>query len=99
MAAYTVMGTPLEAVGEQIGIQKVDIGQYAKDRMDLLLEGDKALFERYALTDPKIVVKFMAETMLLAKELTGSSELPPTASSPGPEVLPENPQGCRSRPG
>ena len=81
MAAYTVMGTPLEAVGEQIGIPKVDIGDYAKDRMDLLLAGDKPLFERYALTDPKIVVKFMAETMLLAKELTGSSELPPTASS------------------
>lgn len=81
MAAYTVMGTPLEAVGEQIGIPKVDIGDYAKDRMDLLLAGDKPLYERYALTDPKIVVKFMAETMLLAKELTGSSELPPTASS------------------
>lgn len=81
MAAYTVMGTPLEAVGEQIGIEKVDIAPYARDRMDLLLDGDKPLFERYALTDPKIVVKFMAETMLLAKELTGSSELPPTASS------------------
>lgn len=82
MAAYTVMGTPLEAVGEQIGIPKVELpAPYAKDRMDLLLEGDQPLFERYALTDPKIVVKFMAETMLLAKELTGSSELPPTASS------------------
>ena len=81
MAAYTVMGTPLEAVGEQIGVPKVDIGEHPKDRLDLLLKADKPLFERYALTDPKIVVKFMAETMLLAKELTGSSELPPTASS------------------
>lgn len=81
MAAYTVMGTPLEAVGEQIGIKKVDISPHPKDRMDLLLQNDRALFERYALADPKIVVKFMAETMLLAKELTGSSELPPTASS------------------
>jgi hypothetical protein len=82
MAAYTVMGTPLEAVGEQIGIPKVELpAPYTKDRMDLLLEGNKPLFERYALTDPKIVAKFMAETMILAKELTGSSELPPTASS------------------
>jgi hypothetical protein len=82
MAGFVAMGTSLDAVGDQIGIEKVKLEpEDDKSRMHMLLKRDKDLFERYALTDPKIVVKFMAETMILAQELTGSSELPPTASS------------------
>jgi hypothetical protein len=82
MAGYVAMGKSLADVGEQIGIAKVELtAEDDKARMDLVLKRDPRLFEKYALTDPYITVKFMAETMLMAKELTGSSDLPPTASS------------------
>lgn len=82
MAAFTAMGTSLEDVGTQVGVEKVELGpENPKDRMDLLLVKDPALFEAYALADAKIVARFMVETMRLAKELTGSSDLSPTASA------------------
>lgn len=82
MAGFVAMGTALEDVGTQLGIEKVELGpDDDKARMDLVLKRDPVLFDRYARTDAHIVVKFMAETMLQARELTGSSDLPPTASA------------------
>jgi hypothetical protein len=82
MAGFVAMGTTLDDVGKQLGIEKVELGpDDDKARMDLVLKRDPVLFDRYARTDAHITVKFMAETMLQAWELTGSSDLPPTASA------------------
>lgn len=49
----------LAAVGKIYGddYEKVDIGDYRKDKMSLLLDKDKELFEKYALMDSKITLK------------------------------------------
>lgn len=82
IASHVAVGKSLDAVGEEMGILKIDLPEgYDKSRMDLLLKNDRAFFEIYAMTDAKIVAEFLVRAMLFCKELTGNSELPPTASS------------------
>lgn len=80
IAGHVAMGKCLADVGDQIGVPKVDIGSYDKARMDILLAQDKPLFERYAMTDALICARFMAELRIVCAELTGTPDVPPTAS-------------------
>jgi hypothetical protein len=51
--------TPLRAIGDLYGpeYKKVDIGDYKKVKMDVLLQNDKDLFYRYAIQDSIITLK------------------------------------------
>ncbi|MFW1516937.1 DNA-directed DNA polymerase [Vibrio parahaemolyticus] len=49
----------LSVIGDAIGIEKVELPDgYSIERMSQLLEEDKGSFEKYAITDAKITVKF-----------------------------------------
>jgi hypothetical protein len=47
----------LSEIGEMLGIPKVDIGKYEKDKMKVLYEKDYELFYKYAMTDAVIAVR------------------------------------------
>ena len=54
----TAPGTPLDTIGDLIGVPKIDIPLEDKKRMDLLLERDPELFERYALRDTEVTAVY-----------------------------------------
>ena len=74
--------TKLESLGETLGIHKVSISPYSKDRMDILLEQDQALFERYGMTDCRIVWEWINQTARNNEEVLHlQDQFPPTTGS------------------
>ena len=79
---HVAMGTSLAQVGDLLGLPKLDLPEgYTKDRMDLLLQGNKEAFEEYGLRDSEIAVRFYLRLLDFAKVETKKSSLPATASS------------------
>lgn len=82
VGGHVAMGTSLAQIGELLELPKLDLPTgYAKDRMDLLLAGDKPAFEEYGLRDAEIAVRFYMRLLDFAKTVTGKPTLPATASS------------------
>ena len=73
--------TKLEDLGEQLGTSKVDIFPYTKDRMDILLTENRQLYERYALTDARIVLKWLCSVAQTNREVLHITAIPPTTGS------------------
>lgn len=79
---HVAMGTSLAQIGDLLDLPKLDLPEgYLKERMDLLLEGDKQAFERYGLRDSEIAVRFYLRLLDFAEQHTGKRSLPATASS------------------
>lgn len=79
---HVAMGTSLAQIGDLLGLPKLELPEgYLKERMDLLLEGDKQAFERYGLRDSEIAVRFYLRLLDFAEKHTGKRSLPATASS------------------
>ena len=53
----------LEDIGEAVGLKKIDIAPWKKERMDLLLQENKPLYEAYAKRDPAITRKWIEEVL------------------------------------
>lgn len=82
VGGHVAMGTSLAQIGDLLELPKLELPVgYTKDRMDLLLEGDKQAFEEYGLRDAEIAVRFYKRLQEFAKIQTGRSSLPATASS------------------
>lgn len=79
---HVAMGTSLAQIGDLLGLPKLDLPEgYLKERMDLLLQGDKQAFEKYGLRDSEIAVRFYLRLLDFAEKQTGKRSLPATASS------------------
>lgn len=88
IARHTSEGTTLEAIGETIGLSKINLPEgYTKDRMDLFLRDDKAAFEQYAMRDAEIVVGFLERLENFAREKLGSKDLAATAGGAAIQML------------
>ena len=83
----------LAALGDLVGVEKVVLHpdrheeQRLKENMDELLAEQPALFERYALTDAKICVRYMEQLLELVVECTGRLYVPVTLTAIGVELL------------
>lgn len=81
VGGHVAMGTSLAQVGDLLELPKLDLpDRYTKDRMDLLLQGDKQAFEEYGLRDAEIAVRFYIRLQDFAAKVTGKRSLPATAS-------------------
>src|SRR5687767_8185374 len=77
---HVPIGTPLEDVARQLGLEKIELPPgYRKDRMDLFLAGDRKAFERYALRDAEIVARHYIRLRDFARKHAGVKALPGTA--------------------
>ena len=82
VGGHVAMGTSLAQVGDLLELPKLELpAGYTKDRMDLLLEGDKRAFEEYGLRDAEIAVRFYLRLLDFAEQETDRRSLPATASS------------------
>ena len=82
VGGHVAMGTSLAQIGELLELPKLELPNgYTKDRMDLLLAGDKPAFEEYGLRDAEIAVRFYVRLLEFAERETGKRSLPATASS------------------
>ena len=81
IGSHVAMGTSLAQVGDLLELPKLELPEgYTKDRMDLLLAGDKQAFEDYGLRDAEIAVRFYIRLLDFAEKVTGRRSLPATAS-------------------
>lgn len=79
--AYVPPGTSLRAVGEMLGLPKLDIPPpYSVERMGEFLAKDRAKFEAYAMRDAEIAARFFMEIQQFAQERLGITRMPATAS-------------------
>ena len=68
----------LDALGELVGVAKVELPSgFTKDRMDLLLERDQVLFEKYLRADLDIPQRYYARLRSLLRG-RGLRDVPPT---------------------
>jgi len=82
LGRHVVEGTTLDRIGSWLDLPKLELPDgYAKDRMDLLLQGDKNAFEAYAMRDAEITVRFLQHLEKFAATEVGCDVLPPTVSS------------------
>lgn len=83
----------LEDLGEVVGVPKVQLAdspdeeKAIKSRMDQLLESDPELFERYALADAVICVRYHERIRELCRKTIGSAKVPLTLSGIGVKRL------------
>lgn len=83
----------LEALGEVVGVPKIKLADtpqeesVIKSRMDLLLQRDPELFERYAVSDAEICVRYYETMRELCRETIGTSKVPLTLSGIGVKRL------------
>ena len=83
----------LEDLGEVVGVPKIKLAETAqeesviKSRMDLLLQRDPDLFERYAVADAEICVRYYEKMRELCRKTIGSSKVPLTLSGIGVKRL------------
>ena len=74
----------LAALGTMLGLPKVDLPDgYSKERMDELLAGDKDAFERYALRDAELAVKYALNVRDFLTSKFGIQQLPRSLGSVG----------------
>lgn len=82
LGRHVVEGTTLDRIGAWLDLPKLELPDgYAKDRMDLLLQGDKPAFEAYAMRDAEITVRFLQHLEKFAATEVGCDVLPATVSS------------------
>jgi hypothetical protein len=82
LGRHVVEGTTLDRIGEWLDLPKLELPDgYAKDRMDLLLQGDKPFFEAYAMRDAKITVRFLQHLEQFSATEVGCDVLSATVSS------------------
>lgn len=82
LGRHVVEGTTLDRIGAWLDLPKLELPEgYAKDRMDLLLQGDKHAFEAYAMRDAEITVRFLQDLERFAATQVGCDVLPATVSS------------------
>ncbi len=82
VAGHVAPGTSLALVGDLLGLPKLDLPEgYLKERMDLLLQGNKQAFEAYGLRDSEIAIRFYLRLLDFAEQQTGKRTLPATASN------------------
>lgn len=83
----------LRALGELVGLEKIQLDpdpkkdQWYKENMDVLLEENPELFDRYALNDAVICVKYADRMVEQCRSLLGQPKLPPTLTSIGVDLL------------
>ncbi len=74
--------SPLSSLGEMLHIPKVIIpAEYSIERMDILLEKNKSLFESYAQRDAEIAVKYALRIQDFLKTEFGVEKLPRSLGS------------------
>ncbi len=80
--------SPLSALGAMLGLPKVEIPEgYSIERMDELLAGDKEAFERYALRDAEIAVKYALKVRDFLSGQFGLQKLPRSLGAVGVAVF------------
>ncbi|MCW5725658.1 MAG: hypothetical protein KIS81_11990 [Maricaulaceae bacterium] len=83
----------LKALGELVGQQKIALDpdpakdQFYKENMDILLEENPDLFDRYALNDAVICVRYAERLIQQTESLLGKPKLPATLTSIGVDLL------------
>ncbi|MBU4137992.1 MAG: DNA polymerase [Alphaproteobacteria bacterium] len=83
----------LEDLGEVVDVPKIKLAETPKGeteikkRMDLLLERDPDLFERYALSDAVICVRYYEKIRELCRKTIGTTKVPLTLSGIGVKRL------------
>lgn len=83
----------LRALGELVGQEKIQLDpdpvqdQWYKENMDVLLTDNPELFDRYALNDAVICVRYADRLIEQCRELLGQAKLPPTLTSIGVDLL------------
>lgn len=77
----------LKALGNLVGVSKVELNQGEIEKMDLLLQNDPERFKKYAMQDPKIAVRYCLKIMALNRELFDENAIPPTLSTIGMNFL------------
>ncbi len=71
----------LEAIGNLLGLPKINLPDGAIEKMDELLETDKELFERYAIRDAEITALYLWEMLGFAEEHLSAEQVPVTLGS------------------
>lgn len=83
----------LKALGELVGQEKITLDadpakdQWYKENMDVLLRDKPELFDRYALNDAIICVRYAERLIEQSRALLGTSKLPATLTSIGVDLL------------
>ena len=83
----------LKALGELVGQSKIVLDpdpvkdQFYKENMDLLLAENPDLFDRYALNDAVICVRYADRLIQQSQSLLGKPKLPATLTSIGVDLL------------
>lgn len=83
----------LKALGELVGQPKITLhpdpakDQFYKENMDVLLADNPERFERYALNDAVICVRYADRVIEQSKDLLGKVKLPATLTSIGIDLL------------
>ena len=80
-------GSSLKTIGEMIGRPKVDLPPGAIERMDLLLKGDPALFEKYALEDAIIAALYYLKISEILKHELGVEDRVATLGGAGVHMI------------
>jgi hypothetical protein len=77
----------LKALGEILGIEKMELGEGDIERMDVLLKNDPEVYESYALRDAEIAARYCSRMAELNNSLLGEHKIPFTLSSLGVALL------------
>ncbi len=83
----------LADLGDLVDVPKIKLADtdekdlFYKKNMDLLLKEDPDLFERYALNDATICVRYVEKLVSQTKGLLGSTKIPVTLTSIGVDLL------------
>lgn len=91
----------LAALGELVGIPKLTLSPdknedlFYKKNMDLFLKKDPVFFEKYALNDALICVRYIEQILEQVFELSGKYKVPATITSIGVDLLWKNWDGDR----
>lgn len=79
VAKHGPEGVKLSALGDQLGLEKLDIPEgYSIARMDELLAGDRQAFVNYGIRDAEIAVKYYLQVLRFARENIWSREDQPS---------------------
>lgn len=83
----------LKALGELVGVEKITLDpdpakeQFYKENMDVLLRENPDLFERYAINDAVICVKYLEQLIEQCVEVLNVRKVPATLTSIGVDLL------------
>jgi hypothetical protein len=80
----------LDRLGHELKMPKIDLGHYTKDRMDILLEEDPALFEQYAMRDCEIALEWLFDCARTQREVLHVQRLKPTTGAASASGLREH---------